>query len=362
MQAEAGKPIPRNQSFLVIRRDNIGDLVCTTPALNALRRHFPEARICALVNTYNSAVLERNPDVDAVYIYEKAKHRAHGTNRWRVYWNTFRLILRLRRERFDYALLAGSQFMPHALRLARQIRPRHIIGYTDAGAGGSRAIDIGVAENRTSPRHEVENVFELLRPLGIDEQAPKRMQVYPDPNEHRTALGALREQPGWSDRILIGVQISAREADNQWPLDNFAGLMRAQSASSRVAFVLLWSPGDAANPFYPGDDARAEALMRKLEDVPVTAYRTPTVGSLIGALSVCDMVVCCDSGTLHLAAALGKPILGFYCQVMARRWSPWGVPHVQLVAPRVRKIPLAEAREGLRRLLENRGSSPPVAD
>jgi ADP-heptose:LPS heptosyltransferase len=251
--------------------------------------------------------------------------------------------------------------MPHALRLARQIRPRHIIGYTAVGSGASRAIDIGIEENRTSPRHEVESVFELLRPLGVDELAPKRMHVYPDPRERGAAHGVLREQPGWSGRILIGVQISAREADNQWPLENFAELMRVQSSASRVAFVLLWSPGAASNPFYPGDDAKAEALMQKFEDVPVIAYRTPTVGSLIGALSVCDVVVCCDSGTLHLAAGLGKPVLGFYCQVMARHWSPWGVPHVQLVAPKVRDIPLVQAQEGLRRLLENRGLSPPTA-
>jgi ADP-heptose:LPS heptosyltransferase len=290
--------------------------------------------------------------VDAVYVYEKAKHRSSGTSRWRVYWNTLRLILKLRRARFDYALLAGSQFMPHALRLARQVRPRHIIGYVASGQGDARGIDMPVEENRATSGHEVENVFELLRPFGIDEQAPKRMHVYPEPNERRAAYSALRAQPGWVERVLVGVQISAREPDNQWPLDNFAELMRAHSASPKVAFVLLWSPGDTSNPFYPGDDAKAESLMQKLRDLPVMAYRTPTVDSLVGALSVCDTVVCCDSGTLHLAAALGKPILGLYCEIMARRWAPWGVPHIQLVAPKVRDIPLEQARKGLQSLIE----------
>lgn len=331
------------------------------PALNALRRHFPQGRICALVNTYNHAVLERNPDVDVVYAYEKAKHRAPGTSRWRVYWNTFRLMLALRREHFDYALLAGSRFMPHALRLARQVRARHIIGYTAPGVPASQAIDMGIEENPANPRHEIENVFELLRPLGIAGKVPQRMQIYPDPGEHRRAHGVLRERPGWSNRSLVAIQISAREKDNQWPLENFAQLMRAQKDLPEVAFVLLWSPGDASNPFYHGDDAKADALMQQLKDVPVLAYRTPTVSSLIGALSVCDVVVCCDSGTLHLAAALGKPILGFYCESMARRWAPWGVPHVQLVAAKVPEIPLAAARAGLRRLLENRNGAAPDA-
>ena len=57
------------QKILVIRRDNIGDLVCTTPLFQALRKRFPDAYLCALVNSYNLAVLENNPDVDRVYAF-----------------------------------------------------------------------------------------------------------------------------------------------------------------------------------------------------------------------------------------------------------------------------------------------------
>ena len=64
--------------ILVIRRDNIGDLVCTTPLFAALRARYPQAHIAALVNSYNAAVLEGNRDVDAVYAYTKLKHRAPG--------------------------------------------------------------------------------------------------------------------------------------------------------------------------------------------------------------------------------------------------------------------------------------------
>ncbi|MHB8536282.1 MAG: glycosyltransferase family 9 protein, partial [Sulfuricaulis sp.] len=49
--------------FLVIRRDNIGDLVCTTPLIHALRQRYPKARLCLLVNSYNRPVVENNPDI-----------------------------------------------------------------------------------------------------------------------------------------------------------------------------------------------------------------------------------------------------------------------------------------------------------
>src|SRR5512141_2463229 len=92
--------------ILVIRGDNIGDLVCTTPLISALRSHFPRAHIAALVNTYNRQVLEGQADVDAVYAYAKAKHRDPGQSAAAVYWDTLTLLLRLRAQHYDYALLA----------------------------------------------------------------------------------------------------------------------------------------------------------------------------------------------------------------------------------------------------------------
>ncbi|HNI74563.1 MAG TPA: hypothetical protein PLX65_13740, partial [Accumulibacter sp.] len=71
------------RSILVIRRDNIGDLLCTTPLFHALRRHYPESRIVALVNSYNAPALQGNTDVDQVLVYEKAKHRAPDRSLWR---------------------------------------------------------------------------------------------------------------------------------------------------------------------------------------------------------------------------------------------------------------------------------------
>ena len=55
--------------ILFIRRDNIGDLICTTPALRAVRGAFPHARIGVLANTYNTDALLGNPDVDDVFVY-----------------------------------------------------------------------------------------------------------------------------------------------------------------------------------------------------------------------------------------------------------------------------------------------------
>src|SRR6185436_4152936 len=64
--------------ILILRRDNIGDLVCTTPLIAALRARLPRAWLGALVTTYNAEVLARNPALDEVFVYEKLKHRSGG--------------------------------------------------------------------------------------------------------------------------------------------------------------------------------------------------------------------------------------------------------------------------------------------
>ena len=74
--------------ILIIRRDNIGDLVCTTPLIGALRQRFPHGWLGALVNSYNAPVLEGNPDLDEVFVYTKAKHRSAGESLAAILWRS----------------------------------------------------------------------------------------------------------------------------------------------------------------------------------------------------------------------------------------------------------------------------------
>ena len=94
--------------ILIIRRDNIGDLLCTTPAIAALRRRYPRAHIAALVNSYNAPVLANNPDIDKVYAYTKAKHS--GGFALTAWWHEWRVYRHLRRERFDLIIHANPSF------------------------------------------------------------------------------------------------------------------------------------------------------------------------------------------------------------------------------------------------------------
>jgi ADP-heptose:LPS heptosyltransferase len=315
--------------ILLIRRDNIGDLVCTTPLFSALRARFPDAFIAALVNSYNVDVLAGNPHLDAVYHYTKAKHRPPGKTVAGVYWDRVRLFWHLRRQRFDYAIIAGAHFLPRALRLARAVAPRHIIGFTEAGKPGIEHIDIAVPYTLPAPMHEVEDIFRLLLPLGVEGPPGPLVLVAPEEEIRRAreAVAARGQGP------VVGLHISARKPSQRWPKECFASLARELATRHGARLMLFWSPGSETNPHHPGDDEKADWIVEATQDLPLLPWPTQRLAQLMGGLAACDGVVCSDGGAMHIAAGLGKPIVCFFGRSDPTRWHPWGVPHRVLQPP-----------------------------
>ncbi|MEI6493336.1 MAG: lipopolysaccharide heptosyltransferase family protein, partial [Verrucomicrobiota bacterium] len=140
--------------ILVIRHDNIGDLIITTPVFRALREHFPDAQIDALVNSYNFPILKNNPDLSHVHVYTKRKHRPPGDSLLMTRWRRLRVLLKLRSTHYDTAIVANWGYHPRLLRPARWIAPTSIIGFVPARTT-IPAISHGIPIN-TAPRHSVE--------------------------------------------------------------------------------------------------------------------------------------------------------------------------------------------------------------
>ena len=338
--------------FLVIRRDNIGDLVCTTPLIHALRKHYPNATIAALVNSYNAPVLANNPDIDALYAYTKAKHRPAGSSILKVYWDRLRIFWRLRKCHFDYAILAAPGFQPRLLRLARFAGAKHVLGFTEPGKRGASAINNGVLYEADKRQHEVEAVFKLLATLGINGEPPAA-QVFPQADEVACATEALHGAMPIRPPLLIGIHVSARKPSQRWPAQNFADLMKRLHTEHKASFMLFWSPGETGNSLHPGDDSKAQEIIAATKEIPILAYPTHNLGQLVAGLSLCNMVICSDGGAMHLAAGLGKPILCFFGKSDATRWHPWGVPYVVLQPPSldVANLTVEEALNGFMKLV-----------
>ena len=315
--------------IVIIRRDNIGDLVCTTPLLSALRKAHPDAWIGVLANAYNAPILAGNPDIDAVFAYEKAKHRATGKCRLTVWWETAKLLWRLRRMRIDVVICAS----PGARRFARVLSPRRIIE-TDRSGG----------------EHEVIITARPLKPLCIA-ATPGPLVLHAD--GARQAIMRSTMGLSLSDGRCLAMHISARKPKQRWPSERYAKLIRRVLATGLASRVLLfWAPGAAADPLHPGDDEKAAHLVSLLGDLPVVPVATHGLAELVAGLSLADAVVCSDGGAMHIAAGLGKPIVCFFGNSSADRWHPWGVPYQLLQKPsqEVIDIGVEETFEALQRL------------
>lgn len=306
---------------LIIRRDNIGDLVCTTPLIRALRSQLPQAYLAALVTDYNAAVLDRNEDLDKVYAYTKAKHLSPGDSIARLYLRRLGLIRELRREKFDWVLLPGGP-QASSVRTARWIRAGRVLmrNQQDAVAGG----------------HEVEQCCHLLVRMGLRYETPVA-RIAPDPGEKKRVAEQLRRASDGRSTAAVGLHISARKTSQQWPAERFADLARRLHASAQAPILLLWAPGSHGNPLHPGDDEKADAIVAAAAGVPVLPLRTVRLPELIAALSCCERVICSDGGAMHVAAALGKPIVCLFGDSTASRWRPWRVPH-ELLQPSSRDV------------------------
>lgn len=329
--------------ILLIRRDNIGDLACTTPLIDALRQHYPQAHLCALVTSYNRAVLEHHPALNQVVAYTKAKHLDPGESVLACHWQRLRLLLGLRRQRFDYCVLAAPGYQKRSLSLARWIGARHVVGFVEEGKAHAALIDRPVPWHFDSSLSETEDVWGLARAFAI-EGPPGKLTVVPAPASVAHLSPKVQSLRARGGRV-VGIHLSARKPSQRWPTEHFVELMRRLRLEHGCSFMLLWAPGTADNPRHPGDDEKAAAVLAAGEDLPLQPVPTHELEDLIAAISLCDDFICADGGAMHLAAATGKPIVCLFGHSDVVRWRPWGVPYRLLQAPSkdVMDIPVDEA-------------------
>lgn len=298
--------------ILVLRRDNIGDLVCTTPLIAAVRAQLPGAWLAALVTTYNCEVLAGNPALDEVFVYEKLKHRTGSL--LSHFRSRLGQLSRLRERRLDCVLVPAPS--PQALKQARSLKPGRVLAAASVVA---------------SRQHEVERTFEVGRALGLVGK-PGPLQLRADPAKQAELERQLGAGP------FVAIHISARRPAQRWPLERYAALAAQLASEARV--ILLWAPGCSDNPGHPGDDAAAAEVLHMAGNATGAALvpvATPDLKTLIAALSLAGQVVCPDGGAMHLAAALGKPVVALFGDSPVERWRPWGVPH-RVVRPDSRNL------------------------
>lgn len=319
--------------ILIVRRDNIGDLICTLPLISAIRQLNPSARIDTLVNSYCAPVLMGNPDLDHVYVYTKAKHKESGESALGVYWRRLVLTMKLRLAKYDWLVLANVSCQPRPLRWAKQVGAKRIVGFTELGCQGAETITDPIPLLRGQGKHEVEYLMELLHPFGAVEQI-SAARIMPEADALQRAQAALANAR-IRGKVLVGINLSARLPSQQWPAEKFIELINLLKA--RYHSVIFWAPGSASNAGHPGDDEKAARVAASFAEDDLTCVPTQQLSELIAGISNVDLLVTADGGALHIGAACGKPEVVMFGDSDPTQWYPWRVPY-KLLHPASRDV------------------------
>jgi heptosyltransferase I len=296
----AAVSFPTRRVCLVLL-SGIGDVVHGLPLVNALKRDDPDRRITWIVERTPSELLQPHPSVDEVIHFDR--RRGFGD------------VLRLRRallgRAFDVVLDAGIYFktaIPTFLACAP-----HKVGYGRDRAGDLVWLFHSDRLPPRGPRHRQEMYLELVEYLGIDTQPLEwRISIT---DEEREAQRRFFDELG-ADRVA-GVVTTSAMPPKDWPPARFARLATRLQRDLGFRVVLLGGPGDRE-----GERARSVAAGTEAEVVWALG---PDLRRMVHLIDGCHLLIAPDTGPLHIARALQKPVIGLYGHTDPRRAGPYGM-------------------------------------
>ena len=316
-------PRPRAAARVGIYRiGNIGDIVCALPAMAAIRRTYPAARLTLVTSPgCRGSVGARELLREAPWINATCVYYTEDVNTVAGRWA---LVRRLRRMAFDVWIelpndLASFCVLWRNLLMARLIGARWAYGWRlNTIYWAARA----QAERRAFPS-ETRRLLAILAEIGI-EGDPAEFSL-PMGAQRRQVVEQLFAQTGWGGSSLVAIAPAARRSPNRWPAERFAEVGRYVSEQG-YRVVVLGGVQDAelcqrvADGIGPGSLSMAGKL-QLLESCEL--------------LQRCRLLVCNDSGVQHLAVAVGVPSIAlFSCRDFRGKWWPYG-PHHTVVQKQV---------------------------
>jgi heptosyltransferase-2 len=274
-----------------------------TPALAGLRRHYPDSHIAALVNPWVGPLLARHPDLNELIVYDpKGRHRS-----WKARW---RFANELHRRGFDMAVLFPNSF--HAALLAYLARIPERVGYDTDGRG--LLLTHRIPRNKGEGlKHQVEYYLDIIRALGIDVQV-QGLSLCLSAADDLYAEQLLAASGIDSSRSLIAVHPGAVKPEKRWSAERFARVGRSLITRYRAGIILLGSP----------NEQELLQSIRQLIDSPrVLIPEAASLTQTAAVIAHCNLFIGNDSGLMHVAAALGVPIVALFGPGTPATTAPW---------------------------------------
>jgi heptosyltransferase II len=287
--------------ILVIRNDGIGDLLNATPAIALLRQNYPHAELTVLARPLNAPVLLGNPDVDCTLIFDPDGAHRRWQDRLGFYHD-------LRREKYELAIamrtsswsnfvafLSGARY-----RLGRfNKRFRGTLTHTWQGSYQKGAV------------HEAYRNLDLVRRI-CEGEGNRRLVLNLLDDEIADAQKQLAAWGISPDDFLVGIHPGGSSFDKRWPESNYAEIADRVVQKYGTKILILRGP----------EEATLERNIQKSMKSPSIAHAPKSIRELAALLKGCQLVVCNDSGPMHIAAALDVPMVSLFGPTDHVVWKP----------------------------------------
>ena len=270
---------PEIKHILVITLSNVGDVVLTTPVVEALLSEFPGRKLDVMVGPNGREIFEGHEKISDVIIYDK-----------RSSWpEKFALLMVLRKRKYDMVVDLRNTVFPLLL--------------------GAKFITNPVRHIKKGVMHKRDVHLSRLREMGIDPAGGEFYIPVGDSDKKRAEelLGALKEKP------FVVISPGAKSHVKRWPLKNFARLadMIKKELERDVALV-----GDK------NDRVVIERILSNMETAPLNLIEKTNIPELAHIIKKSSLVVTNDSAPLHIASAVGARILTFFGPTDKREYGP----------------------------------------
>ena len=289
--------------ILILKPSSLGDVVHALPVLRMLKRHRPESEIFWWINEDLAPLLEDDPDLSGRFVFNRRNwNLGNGGIR------ALRGIQAMRREQFDVAL--DLQGLSRSAVVAWLSGAETVIGLEHTREGAGMAYDVTAARVPWETL-ATERYLSVLPLLGVPvrwdfEWLPVRKKVAARVREQAQA------KPGRWVMLLPG----ARWDNKRWPVELYAQTVKLLAArDSGLSFAVLGARSDSP---------LAESIVRTAPERCLNLTGRTSLPEMIEWLRLADAVIANDTGPLHIAAALGRPLVPIYGPTNPRRTGPHG--------------------------------------
>ncbi len=301
--------------ILIVRTDRLGDVILTLPMFALLRKCFPDAYLAVLLRRYTGEILDGNPYVDEVIWYDRDDELVPFAE----------MCATLRERRFDAVIVVYPRLRLAWLMFRSRIPIRVGTGYRYYSFLFNRRV---YEHRKDARRHELEYNLSLLQQIGcpVPQHFVPEFYIAIPPDADAAIEEALRTL-GLTGADLAIVHPGSGGSAREWPVRHF-GALAARLTADGFAVIVTGSKEEE-------EKVRAVAEASGGAAIPMAgAFSIKQLAALIRRAKV---FVANSTGPLHLAVAMGTPVVGLYPQhtaMSARRWGPYTDKKAVLVPDR----------------------------